>query len=357
MKVAILKSHLGTGGGLEKVAAGILEAFSKLPVQVTLVTTAQARVPPLPIQVVQLGYRSTFSLYHHWQFERMVQQWLTLYPHDIVLSLDRNRDQDYYRAGSGVHAAYLARRASLLPKWKQFLLYQNPLHRFLLHQERRAYASSKLKLVITNSKMVQEELQLWYEVPSQKICVIPNGVDLKKTELLFSPERMAGPIRLLFVGNGYDRKGLPFILQALPWLSSYDFELHIIGKGKPIRNVPKNVIFHGFQTSMQEWYQKGDVLLLPSVYDPSANAVVEALAMGLFVVTSASNGAAEILRPSTGIVVQHPENCLSMVHALRQALAMTHNRTAIRNSIQHLDFQTQLDLMARKIWEQSLRNQ
>lgn len=350
VKVAIIKSHLSRGGGLEKVTEGLLKSFSTMPAQITLVTTDIARIPNAPIEVVQLGYRSKFSLYHCWQFERMVQEWLKLYPQDIVLSLDRHPHQHYYRAGSGVHAAYLARRASLLPRWKQFCLYQNPLHRFLLRQEREAYASSQLKLIVTNSNMIKKELEQWYQVPSNRIQTIFNGVDFDQATEDFCATRQSGPIRFLFIGNGYERKGLPFILRALPWLSSYCFELHVVGKGNAVKHAPKNVFFHGYQSSMKEWYQKSDVLLSPSLYDPSANVVVEALAMGLFVVISSSNGASELLTPSTGIVVDAPEDPVTMAEALRLALALRHNREEIRNSVRHLDFQGQLDQIVQTIW-------
>ncbi len=56
---------------------------------------------------------------------------------------------------------------------------------------------------------------------------------------------------------------------------------------------------------MRPFYQLADALAIPSFYDPFANVTVEALAMGLFVVSSRSNGGFEILDPSKGIIIEN----------------------------------------------------
>ena len=46
---------------------------------------------------------------------------------------------------------------------------------------------------------------------------------------------------------------------------------------------------------MPHVYAAADVFLLPTLYDPFANVTLEALAAGLPVITSAQNGASEIM--------------------------------------------------------------
>ena len=49
------------------------------------------------------------------------------------------------------------------------------------------------------------------------------------------------------------------------------------------------------------FYQAATVLALPTLYDPCSNVVLEALACGTLVVTTAANGASEFITPaSTG---------------------------------------------------------
>ena len=60
-------------------------------------------------------------------------------------------------------------------------------------------------------------------------------------------------------------------------------------------NIQRRVTFFGPQKEIRPFYQFADALVIPSFYDPFANVTVEALAMGLFVVSSKSNGGHEIL--------------------------------------------------------------
>src|SRR5262249_2919000 len=67
------------------------------------------------------------------------------------------------------------------------------------------------------------------------------------------------------------------------------------------------VLWLGARPDPERLLRAADVLVLPTAYDPAANATIEALASGVPVVTSASNGASEILQPGRhGSVVPAP---------------------------------------------------
>ena len=93
---------------------------------------------------------------------------------------------------------------------------------------------------------------------------------------------------------------------------------------------------------MAPFYQQSDCLAIPSFYDPFANVTLEALAMGLYAVSSKTNGGHEILTPEK-------RRCDRVAHRpiLRRSRARAgpkapQNRAAapkaIRDSVQHLDF-------------------
>jgi UDP-glucose:(heptosyl)LPS alpha-1,3-glucosyltransferase len=93
------------------------------------------------------------------------------------------------------------------------------------------------------------------------------------------------------------------------------------------------------------FYQMADVLVIPSFYDPFANVTIEALAMGLFIVSSKHNGGHEIITKENGTVIENLLHIDSLSHALENCLnhpktTMSANR--IRQSVAHLDFSTQL---------------
>lgn len=347
MKVTLLKSHMGAQGGLERVTEGLVQAFVRHGADVTLLTTEGRDNAERSCQVINLGYRSKFSLKHHMCFDQACQAWLKHHPQDVVFGLDRNRFQTHYRAGNGVHAAYLAHRMRHAGFGKRLSLWANPLHRFLLQQEKRAFTSPSLRRLFTNSTMVKREIQEFYDVAEEKLVVIPNGVDWKGVETAFLNRTTKRPFTFLFVGNDYRRKGLSFILNALPLLSSYHFRFLIVGKSKGFHPSSPAVTYCGQVPSLTPFYQQADALVIPSLYDPCANVTVEALAMGLFVISSRFNGGHELLTPHTGTIIDdlHDPQCVAV--AMRQALARPHDPLLIRRSVEALDFSRQLDKMVR----------
>jgi UDP-glucose:(heptosyl)LPS alpha-1,3-glucosyltransferase len=228
----------------------------------------------------------------------------------------------------------------------------SPYHRQLLAAERRMFASPRLRAVICNSRMVREEIQRWFGVSPERLHVIYNGVDLEH----FHPrlaEVHRGSMRrslgigeherlVLFVGNGFQRKGLPQLLRALALLPTH-VHLAVVGEDRaraPLESLSgrlgldRRVHWIGGQGDVRPWYAAGDVLALPTLYDPFPNVVLESLACGLPVVTSGTCGAAEIiLDGKNGIVCPDALDIESLATALeRTASAGEAWRAAARAS-------------------------
>src|SRR5262249_601492 len=133
------------------------------------------------------------------------------------------------------HAVFLQRRHLTDSVWKRLTFKVNPLHRTLLTMEKQTYEYSGLQVIFTNSHMVKQEILSTYHVPQEKIEVVHNGVEWKEWEAPFKntfEKPRTGPFQFLFVGNGYKRKGLFFLLQGLAQMSNQDFQLTVIGKEK-----------------------------------------------------------------------------------------------------------------------------
>jgi UDP-glucose:(heptosyl)LPS alpha-1,3-glucosyltransferase len=296
------------------------------------------------------------------------------HPTEIVLGLDRNRSQTHIRAGNGVHAAYLQSRLLTEGRLKYGMCLLNPLHREILRLEKEAFEHPALQKIFTNSHMVKHEIMERFSTDPSKIFVLHNGVEWKEMEedfALWPMQKMAhckrlgldpNQLHLLFIGNGYLRKGLKQLLHALSLLKSQEIHLSIIGKDKhqPLYEkealelgLRSQVRFFGSRTDIRAFYQIGDILAIPSFYDPFANVTVEALAMGLFVLSSKSNGGSEVLTPQTGLVIDNLQDVASIAESLHKALL--HRKTSktallIRESVEHLNYQTQL----KKLVEYSL---
>lgn len=359
MKIAILKRGLSGRGGLEKSTFCILSALRDAGHEVTLILgEGVPSRPPEGLRIVSLESRSIFNRYR--RFDRLCSLYLAKESFDVILGMDVTSQQTHYRAGNGVHGAYVKRRLAIEKRLLARLAFHlNPIHRYLIRAEKRLFQSPQLKVLFTNSHLVKQEIEALYGVPREKIVTLHNGVEWQLLEGDFerSFPRKPGPFRLLFMGNGYRRKGLEFLLRGLALLPKRRFELAVVGKEKregSYRHLAKRlglesqVTFHGPQPHAIPFYQAADALVLPSIYDPFANVTVEALAMGLTVLSSASNGGVEVLTEESGVIVQEIDN----PHAMKEGLLHLMERPKLREhaervrlSVKHLELSNQMQIL------------
>ncbi|MDQ5956852.1 MAG: glycosyltransferase family 4 protein [Candidatus Rhabdochlamydia sp.] len=374
-RITLLKSSLTQTGGLEKYTWQIAQRFCQKKIPVTLLTTGNSHSPfesdYLNIVSFPIDYR--LSVLNLLQFNRCCVQYIKTHPTPIIFGLDRNQFQTHIRAGNGVHAAYLNYRAQEEGVYKKLSFFFNPLHQMTLQLEKKAFEHPELQILFTNSHLVKQEVLSYYNLAPEKIQVVHNGVEWtalepyfhswhqKKQAILQNLKLPSSCYHFLFIGNNYRRKGLSKLLQALSLIGNQSFHLSVIGKEYYLAdfeqqvsalNLESKVTFFGSRNDTYQFYQYADSLVIPSFYDPFANVTVEALAMGLFVVSSARNGGSEILSPTTGTVIESLEDISSFAEALHTAL--THPKTeksalAIRESVKSFDFSHQLDHMIESI--------
>ena len=245
---------------------------------------------------------------------------------DVVQSHERIFCQDIYRAGDGCHREWLEQRKQFLSPVKGFFLAFNPFHRLILCMEKGVFERGWSRKIVAISEMVKKDIQKHYSVPDEKIAVVYNGVDLER----FHPKnkkRFRSTIRekleipeksflILFVGSGFERKGLQFLIQSLEFLESDNWRLLLMGKGNwsryldfASREQRKKIHFLEPVDDLEQYYASADIFVLPSIYEPFGNANLEALASGLPVVASSHSGAAEIIEPGkNGRVVENPSD-------------------------------------------------
>ncbi|MDE3045228.1 MAG: glycosyltransferase [Verrucomicrobiota bacterium] len=368
MHVVLLKSRAANHGGLEKAASRIATAFVERGEEVSILTTGAP--PTHPFIHFHSTYPSSWPAFLRMeQFDRFTRHWLQKNKADLVFGMDRNRYQTHIRAGNGVHAAYLKSRIFTEGRLKYLTCLCNPLHQKILQLEKEAFEYPGLRKLFTNSQMVKDQILDRFSTDPAKIQVIHNGVEWREMEHDFATWSEAKPrhcqalgldphfFQLLFIGNGYLRKGLDRLLEGLAHLSRKDIQLSIIGKDNhqgvyeakaEQLGLSKQVRFFGSRSDIRSFYQVVDALAIPSFYDPFANVTVEALAMGLFVISSKQNGGSEILTPDNGTIIEDLLSREAMALALEQAISRpkTDERaTHIRQSVEHLDFSYQLNTL------------
>jgi UDP-glucose:(heptosyl)LPS alpha-1,3-glucosyltransferase len=288
---------------------------------------------------------------------------------DIIHSFERTLYQDIYRAGDGCHREWLIQRKKMDPWPKRFLHPLNPLHRALLFLEKRLFQSPRLKRIIANSRRGKEEIRRHYGVAEEKIEVIYNGVDLE----VFQPKNISlyrAPLRrelgigedafvILFLGSGYRRKGLAPLLDAFSRVreNTPRAVLTVAGKDKAARyrkkarklGVENGVLFLGPTPRARELYGASDLFALPTFYDPFSNACLEAMATGVPVLTTRTNGVGELIQDGeNGLLIPGPTDISQMAEKI-QTLVSSPEKTVMgeraRDTASRLDFDTAVKRM------------
>jgi UDP-glucose:(heptosyl)LPS alpha-1,3-glucosyltransferase len=244
---------------------------------------------------------------------------------DFLFSLERVRTCDAYRAGDGVHAAWLERRAKYEPAWQPWLRRFSGKHREILALEKELFGPRGARAVIANSALVREEIIRHFQYPEAQIHVVPNGVPAFAVPDGTRAHRRAalglqdGDFALLFAGSGWSRKGLRFAVEAMNAAKLKHAVLLIAGRGNP-GALPKcgQARFLGPVKDMPPLLAAADAFILPTIYDPFSNACLEALAAGLPVITTASNGFSEIIESGVeGDIVEQPDDFAALAVAIK----------------------------------------
>ncbi len=217
--------------------------------------------------------------------------------------------------------------ARLLPRYREF-------RRLLARQ----FADDD-RIIIALSRMTAQHMKLYHQVPDDRIRLVYNGVDLER----FSPEHRSAhrdPLRrqlvvrddemlLLIVAHNFRLKGVPTLLRSVGQLrqAGQPVRLVVAGGKHPDRyrgmarrfGAESAVTFVGSIKNITPYYAAADVYVQPTFYDPCSLVVLEALASGLPVITSAFNGAGELLTEGVeGHVVDDPRDWRTLADRLSQ---------------------------------------
>ena len=344
MKLAIVRQKYTPFGGAERFVERALAALRGKGVDVSVI----AREWQGDVQGIRVD---PFYLGRTWRdagFARAVQQLIAGGRFDLVQSHERIPGCDIYRAGDGVHATWLELRNRPSDRF-------SPWHRYTLAAEAEMFRHPGLRAVICNSRMVKDDIARRFGLDDEKLQVIYNGVDLESFHprlrqeqgLALRDKAGIGPAvpLILFVGSGYERKGLPDLLRALAAMNRRDALLWVVGRDKQETlmrklaqslGVDRRVMFLGGQADVRPFYGAADVFALPTLYDPFPNAALEALACGLPLLTTMNCGAAELVTSENGAVIT-----ASDVDAMASGLdglcgCAPEMRDAARASVAHL---------------------
>lgn len=164
------------------------------------------------------------------------------------------------------------------------------------HLNRRVFRNAAQVLPWTH--WVRKSLLEDYGVPESRMRVVPIGVDLQRWKPPSAPRNgAAGPVRLLFVGGDFKRKGGDLLLQVFRSLPAGSASLDIVTQS-PVEPEPGVRVHRGVKANSEELvtlFGQSHLFALPTKADAFGIVAAEAMASGLPVVMSDVGGARDIV--------------------------------------------------------------
>ncbi len=253
--------------------------------------------------------------------------------YDLTFGVGNTLRADVLQPHGGVHWAWF---------WRSLGAYDHPIVRMIKFLGRvlspkqwasgwiedAPYRRGSFPKVVAISDMVKQDMRKWYEVPEERIAVVYNGVDTERfhprnrqyREEIRRRHGVGNEWVILFVSNNFRMKGLGFLIKALSKIkeaSPLSFRLLILGRDRQdsylrlARNkgISEEVVFAGSTDEPEKYYAASDLLVHPTFYDACSLTVLEALASGLPVITTQSNGAGGIItQGQEGFVIADPRD-------------------------------------------------
>lgn len=178
---------------------------------------------------------------------------------------------------------------------------------------------------IAVSRAIEKDLG---EFGIHNVFFIPNGVDTNKFSASADSDKAnlrkqleLPPDRVIFTYAGRLEyvKGVDILLQTWQMLSPRArkaVSLVVLGEGSLKEKVEAaapsdNIIFRGAVENVCQYLQASDVLIIPSRYEGSCIALLEAMSCGLAVLASSVGGNCDIINDDNGVLFE-PESCIEL---------------------------------------------
>jgi UDP-glucose:(heptosyl)LPS alpha-1,3-glucosyltransferase len=357
LRVALVHRNFSLDGSLERDAVLLARSLVKLGLDVHFYDNPETRaaeapgvtfhdVHPLTVSNSRLGWpieRGSFAVRATRKLQEDRSQYdiihvsgIAAWTHDVVtVHAVTTAGQRRWVEQAGPHYRAARLRSRVAPVLRP----QTALTRTV---ERLQFRPGRYRRVLAVTDEVRQDLENVHRVPHELIDVIPYAIDLERLANGHRDHARAAlgfddsALLLLFVGHGFERKGLREIIKALPALDPAS-HLIVVGSGDHRRyartaanlGVLTRVHFVGRTQTPEQFYAAADLLVLPTRYEPWGLPIIEAMAAGIPVITTAIAGAAAVVEHAgAGVVLTEASS-----EAVKNAIASLLHNPQLRHAM------------------------
>ncbi len=338
MKLGVLLDHLdGTPGGAEAHTLALMQRAVHAGDEVVLATLSGSA--PTPIETLLVPAPSGRPERDE-AFATEGARRLRAAGCEVVFAIRHALDCDVYLPHGGLvdDAREAKDRASggagfLTRLGRRF----SRKHGFFVRAEQALLGASDGPAVIAVSEMIRNRIRGVYPAATGRTTTVVNGVDVERFER--EPFAAAGrdlraklgletPLLGLLLAHHPVLKGAETAIRALAEAKvtalARDVALLVVGgalPGRLVRLARRLGVADRLHTQPalpdpRPLYAAADVLVHPTWYDPCSLVCLEALAMGLPVITTPQNGVHEVMGRRGGIVIEAPDDAGALATAL-----------------------------------------
>ena len=349
LQIVQIAPQIASGSGVAGVAYELERALLAAGIDVVRFTRTEAGARQ------SSGPRSRIA--HAWDVvwfstigTRRARAFLAARPEAVSICHNDALAGDIYVNHGLLQAAMRARGHYL---WR---MVRNPLHLYTAARDRARYRGRFHRIVVAlTSREASLLTEIYGSVPAP-IEVIPNGVDVDRFRIPTGLERRAARSALglgadewvaTFIGHEFDRKGLPLAIDAL--VSTPDVRLLVVGGTAQMiaaaradaerLGVADRVVFAGTVPDPLPALWASDAVVLPSAYEANALVVLEALACGVPVISTAVGAAPDLVRDGVnGFLIDRRSDQVAQSLLALRALAPGEMRAACRAAAEGLSW-------------------
>jgi len=297
-----------------------------------------------PVGGVLLPAREGTRAGRYRQFLDQLDSHLRDHHYDIVHAMLPVRRCDVYHPHAGiaaetVAAGHLKHDCRVAQAIARAAGRFNRRRRMFAAVERELLTGPNLPVTLCLSGYIKGFVRKHYDLPPDKLATLLNGVDLPAFDP--SARLTAGDdvrrrfsiannrIVALMIAQDFARKGLREAIMSVARVGDPRLVLLVVGKQDPTpyrklarrEGVADGVVFAGPTTDPYAFYRAADFFVLPTRHDPCSLVVLEALAMGLPVISTVFNGACEAMANRThGLVLSDPADVSALAAAIQAML-------------------------------------
>jgi len=236
--------------------------------------------------------------------------------YDLSIGLGNTVYQDILRISGGPTKIFWKHSKKAYPKgfsrtWKMIRRRLTPANRLVLLIERLQVRHTRT--LIANSHLVRTWLfEAFPQLKKKTVRIIYNKADLKKFSPCSAAEKNAirkhlhlpDKVIIATAATNFILKGIRPLIETLPFLPENHILLIAGGRNAARYNriarrlgITERVYFMGKVDDMPSFYRASDLFILLTFYDACSNAILEALATGLPVISTDTNGSSKFLAP------------------------------------------------------------